>query len=731
MVFLLLLINLLLSTFAYVNIEGDALYALRRSVKDPKNVLQSWDPTLVDPCTRFHVTCDSQHRVTRLDLGNAKLSEESFKNNLRLEGPKLMGSMRIPMIDIKFFTGDQGWITLRVFMTFDRSRTAYRLPLPVTPKGRGPVLVIKPIIVCRDTIQLETTVSTIFQEYLLEFTSEYGISEDLHPKLLGPEERIVDFSEGKVDVYTKFFEFANFRIPISQFLFDILGHHQIHLSQLSVIGATKEKTPTMLYKTSGLHKERLFWVDERVLPTAVDWRTNAPKDEMPATDTYSRADVAVLNTRRTSIQKQLETLLCLPVIDMEDPVVATESFRTPFAIEKSPLDFDNENPSPPMTEGKGTEDQAHETVAPELRQKRKSLPTMRLAAGSTFVTPADTKGVSDPDPLSYAEPQPHPKQSMTHARHALYGKYKVREINLLPIHGRVTQRYLSARMGREQQLSPGHPRRMQRCCRSHSAAEVAMDSQLRLRFKQEVRLLKKARAQIARRDQRIQTSNLKTLLEAEADMKKATEAKNADLTKELESLRTQFLDLQEFKKYEDDRVEKRCAEMDARLDALSIDLAEKLYPHMLTVITGRRLVIEHDLCLAVMKCVESIELRAWKGQSRLGGCGSLKGLKDASMEVIMASLHLESDSEEDTPNWIRDLHPNTSQLKILVYLDVRDPRDPWAVKEEMLLEEAIAANMSRAKKKKRCRVVCRTHGVGSAHHAISNGVPVSVPTIAP
>ncbi|GAB2220363.1 hypothetical protein Drorol1_Dr00008010 [Drosera rotundifolia] len=56
------------------NKEGDALYALRRAVKDPGNVLQSWDPTLVDPCTWFHVTCDSDNRVTRLDLGNAKLT---------------------------------------------------------------------------------------------------------------------------------------------------------------------------------------------------------------------------------------------------------------------------------------------------------------------------------------------------------------------------------------------------------------------------------------------------------------------------------------------------------------------------------------------------------------------------------------------------------------------------------------------------------------------------------
>ncbi|GKF59718.1 hypothetical protein Tco_0176504, partial [Tanacetum coccineum] len=84
------------------------------------------------------------------------------------------------------------------------------------------------------------------------------------------------------------------------------------------------------------------------------------------------------------------------------------------------------------------------------------------------------------------------------------------------------------------------------------ARQVAIGSQLRLRFKQEVRLLKKTRAKNARRDQRIQvreeeikkldhevkslratetgvhglynqTKNLETLLEDEADMKKVAE----------------------------------------------------------------------------------------------------------------------------------------------------------------------------------------------------------------
>ncbi|PKU86270.1 Somatic embryogenesis receptor kinase 1 [Dendrobium catenatum] len=56
------------------NMEGDALHSLRTNLKDPNNVLQSWDPTLVNPCTWFHVTCSPDNSVIRVDLGNAQLS---------------------------------------------------------------------------------------------------------------------------------------------------------------------------------------------------------------------------------------------------------------------------------------------------------------------------------------------------------------------------------------------------------------------------------------------------------------------------------------------------------------------------------------------------------------------------------------------------------------------------------------------------------------------------------
>nr|DAD21360.1 TPA_asm: hypothetical protein HUJ06_022823 [Nelumbo nucifera] len=89
------------------NSEGNALHALRTRLLDPTNVLQSWDPTLVNPCTWFHVTCDSNNHVIRLDLGNSNISgtlgpelgglkhlQELYKNNIQGEIPEELGKLK-------------------------------------------------------------------------------------------------------------------------------------------------------------------------------------------------------------------------------------------------------------------------------------------------------------------------------------------------------------------------------------------------------------------------------------------------------------------------------------------------------------------------------------------------------------------------------------------------------------------------------------------------------------
>ena len=41
--------------------EGDILYAQKLAWEDPNNEMQSWDPTLFNPRTWFHMTCNDDN----------------------------------------------------------------------------------------------------------------------------------------------------------------------------------------------------------------------------------------------------------------------------------------------------------------------------------------------------------------------------------------------------------------------------------------------------------------------------------------------------------------------------------------------------------------------------------------------------------------------------------------------------------------------------------------------
>nr|GEW97163.1 hypothetical protein [Tanacetum cinerariifolium] len=446
---------------------------------------------------------------------------------------------------------------------------------------------------------------------------------------------------------------------------------------------------------------------------------------------------------RVAHEVPLLTVTASRVIEMEDPAAATDSSGVPSTIERSPLDFANENSLQQSTGGNGPEDQGQEAVAPEVPPP-KNVTTSgvapeagqaeEIAATGPYMIKESRKRGNDrvdtnapPKVLRRDHTHIHVLQQMLPnlPREWPLPEIQNRRIPLLPPWS-------------------GHPKAF-----IGRSEQVAMGSQLRLRFEQEAKLLKKSVAQVARQDKRIQAreneiKNLETLLEAETDMKKTTEGKRE------EKLKATF---KEFKQYEDNRVEQRCAKMDARLDALSIDFDEELYPYMLTAIVdvvssriakgmneGLKYGVEHGKANLSVEAIEAYEpeakakyiaaLHALK-DLKYPIVDQLKSLKDAHMDVIMASLHLESDPRYDAPQWIRELHPSSSQLKVPVYPEVHDHADPWACKEEILLPGAIAADVSRAKKKKKCRVVCRTHEVGSAHHARSDGVLVSVPPVSP
>ncbi|GKA96932.1 hypothetical protein Tco_0824826, partial [Tanacetum coccineum] len=241
--------------------------------------------------------------------------------------------------------------------------------------------------------------------------------------------------------------------------------------------------------------------------------------------------------------------------DEEPPQTITEAVEEEGLVQE---ETQQESPSaePAATAGVMPETSPEEEAAamgPSAGKKRKQLHRKRVNDGTEanvppkvlrkdhVFSPAQETLVSDPNPLSYAKPRPDPQQDV-------------------------------AEMGCDQQLPFGHPECVSRVdhivppgyfselhhlpndeflnqYNINLARQVAIGSQLRLRYEQEVRLLRKAKAQVTGE----------------------------------EKIKATF---EEFKKYEDGKVEQRCAEMDARLDALSIDFDEELYPHMLTAIAA-------------------------------------------------------------------------------------------------------------------------------------------------
>nr|GEY03325.1 hypothetical protein [Tanacetum cinerariifolium] len=382
---------------------------------------------------------------------------------------------------------------------------------------------------------------------------------------------------------------------------------------------------------------------------------------------------------------------------MDDPAAATDSSGVPSTIERSPLDFAHEagisdqgtvtlemppSEDVPANDAPGA-DQAEEVAStdpPAVTESRsahggKSLVAIQLGLVSTHPVPVPKNvpaGVSDPDPLSFADPPSCPPADIAQSPESIYRpEWGVANGSLLD---------------------------------TPEACQDLVDHVAPPSYFSELRHL--------HNDEFLRQYNV--IL-----------AWSAGLSQELENKRARFLDLQvsnerlsqqvatlqeqvsgeeklkaafeEFKRYEDDRVEQRCAELDARLNALSIDFDEELYPHMLTAIAGRRWVIGHGLRLVVMKCSKSLEMRqafadvvsvgiskgmseglrhgVEHGQAQLSLesieaydleaeakyvaalqalkdlkyplVDQLEGLKDASMDVIMAALYLESDTEDD------------------------------------------------------------------------------------
>ncbi|GJU54222.1 hypothetical protein Tco_1227936 [Tanacetum coccineum] len=150
------------------------------------------------------------------------------------------------------------------------------------------------------------SVGDVAVEYLLDFTSEYGIPEDLHLELPAENEAIIHISQLSVIGTEKVSHFeiscrVQNIIPTLN-LFRVFYVPSYNVGWMSFSKRPGKNTPQCYTKPLDSLKNwnnRFFLIDEMVFPTVVDWRTSAPRYEMPAEGTYNAKNVAsVLITHR-------------------------------------------------------------------------------------------------------------------------------------------------------------------------------------------------------------------------------------------------------------------------------------------------------------------------------------------------------------------------------------------------------------------------------------------------
>ncbi|GJZ45561.1 hypothetical protein Tco_0593157 [Tanacetum coccineum] len=197
--------------------------------------------------------------------------------------------------------------------------------------------------------------SALTEKALQIFCQTYHIPDEVHPQLPNLDQTIHEMPTGKIGVYTRFFEYANFRLPLSTFFVDVLRYYRIHISQLSVIGAAKVSHFEVLCRAHGFEptvglfrclyvnsknkgwmsfskrpgndvvcytkpldslknwNDRFFWVDAFACPASFPWNTSksVPKDPFPKSSEFNAEHYATLVAHPAPFHKYPEPFLCL------------------------------------------------------------------------------------------------------------------------------------------------------------------------------------------------------------------------------------------------------------------------------------------------------------------------------------------------------------------------------------------------------------------------------------
>ncbi|GJZ57295.1 hypothetical protein Tco_0612789 [Tanacetum coccineum] len=175
------------------------------------------------------------------------------------------------------------------------------------------------------------------QEHLDAICAKYFVPEEVHPQLPSSYATMHERPTGKVGMYTRFFDYANYRIPFSTFFVFVLTYFRILFSQLSVFGSAKVSHFEILcrvcniepnvslfcyfythnYKMDGLGS---LSVDEFVVPANARFSwfsgSNIVKDRAPAPSEYNVEHINTLIAQASPfLREEIDLNACIRTAD--------------------------------------------------------------------------------------------------------------------------------------------------------------------------------------------------------------------------------------------------------------------------------------------------------------------------------------------------------------------------------------------------------------------------------
>ncbi|GJS58594.1 hypothetical protein Tco_0653378, partial [Tanacetum coccineum] len=227
--------------------------------------------------------------------------------------------------------------------------------------------------------------SIMTPEMVENFCNDYYIPDEVHPVAPGRDKTITQFPEGKVGVYTRFFDYCGYRIPFTKFFMVVLRYFRIHISQLSPFGVARvshfevltrvldlapsvtvfrafytrtysdglfsfakrsSSSPSCFSKPPDSIKnwfDYFFWVDAKVFPIPVSLYVGGALEKDPAPHLTARQEqtVKLLENNKAPFRRYPECFLCLVGLISYYPFDENTypAFERPDRTEMGLLDF--------------------------------------------------------------------------------------------------------------------------------------------------------------------------------------------------------------------------------------------------------------------------------------------------------------------------------------------------------------------------------------------------------